>query len=730
SLGDVKSAGKLVPQAIASDIARLLGSGAVIEPWAGSSAEPRPVGAGDVAVLCRTKDWGKRVSEALSALRIPSVLQVDASVFETAEAAHFQALLDILADPSDARALRVFLATPLIDLKAEDFLALRDGPEAWERWLVEARAWQACLQRSGVIAGFQKILNDHGGQQRLLSWRDGERRLTNYLHLAELVHQASKSGGLGPRALHAWLERMRIDATAREEEGSDDALVRLESDANAVQILTIHRSKGLQYPVVYCPDLWSGMILGKEDPGRPRFHDPDDDHRLKLDMGTAARDSAVNQMRWERLAENRRMLYVALTRAEHRLVVVWGGFKDAGSSALGLLLHPPPGVDEFEANRSDELEKSSRKELKSRPDADLRADLEALAARVPGAISVEPLSLGGATGEALAPGPAPELSPRVAARKISSRWRVSSFSGLVASATARGQGRSDNHPASQGLDYDDPGAAPSEPAAEPAEPRVLLHAFPAGTGPGTMIHAVFERIDFALADPEQLPAEVGRALDRHGLAEDLGPKLCEGIRQVVATPLGGPLEAFSLAELERADRVDEMEFTLPVLHSSGRPLTPSDLAQAFETHGKAPAVREYAERLGALDFPPLEGHLRGFIDLTFRHQGRFYLADYKSNQLGHYPAHYGPDELANQMRRHDYVLQYHLYTVALHRHLARRLPGYDYDTHMGGAYYLFLRGMSPDRPGGGGIFHDRPPRELIEALSASLGDEPLQGEAP
>jgi exodeoxyribonuclease V beta subunit len=428
------------------------------------------------------------------------------------------------------------------------------------------------------------------------------------------------------------------------------------------------------------------------------------------------------------LAENRRTLYVALTRAEHRLVVVWGGFRDAGSSALGLLLHPPPGADEFAAENSDALEALCRKHLKSLSDDDLRADLEALAVESSGAISVEPLADEMPGARLPAGPPAPALALRVAERTLLSRRQVSSFSRLVAGGSAdRGPGRSENHPASQGLDYDDSGAPLAEPMGESDEPRVLLHAFPAGAGPGTMIHAVFERIDFALSDKAALPAEVRRALSRHGLSSDLGPKLCEGIRQVVATPLGGPLEQFCLAELKRADRVDEMEFTLPVFHASGGPLTAADLAHAFATHASTPAAREYAERLGELGFPPLEGHLRGFIDLAFRHQGRFYLVDYKSNYLGDYPANYGPESLARSMRSHDYLLQYHLYTVALHRHLARRLPGYDYDSHMGGAYYLFLRGMSPDRPGASGIFHDRPPRELIEALSASLGEHELQG---
>jgi exodeoxyribonuclease V beta subunit len=252
---------------------------------------------------------------------------------------------------------------------------------------------------------------------------------------------------------------------------------------------------------------------------------------------------------------------------------------------------------------------------------------------------------------------------------------------------------------------------------------VTLHAFPAGAGPGTLIHRVFERIDFALPDADAFESEVNSALRRHGLGPDLAPMLGAGIRQALATPLGGPLNAFSLGDLARRDRVDEMEFTLPVANAGSPPLTAASLADTFEAHAADSAFPGYAGRVRELGFPALQGHLRGFIDLTFRQAGRFYLADYKSNHLGDMPADYGPEALKSSMEHHDYVLQYHLYALALHRHLACRLPGYDYDSHMGGAYYLFLRGMSPASPGGLGIFYDRPSRALIEALSACLGDD-------
>ena len=740
--GEVQSAKRLIPQAIVADIARLLVSGARIGPESGESDSPgRSVGAGDVAILCRTKVWARDLSLALNRQGIPNVVRGDDSVFDTPEAEDFLALLSAAANPSDPRALRAALCTSLLGFNASALEELRESQDAWEKVLGAARDWQACWGRGGAIALLQKIFRDYGAQGRLLAWAGGERQLTNLLHLAELVQKAGQGSGMGPLALHAWLQRMRIDARSRDSAVLDDALIRLESDAHSVQILTIHGSKGLQYPIVYCPDLWDGSLLKTDDKVRPRFHDPGEDHRLKLDIGSPEQATAANRMRWESLAENRRLLYVALTRAEHRLVVVWGGFRNAGSSALGLLLHPAPGAEDFPAEASDKLEDLSRKHVKAMTDEEFRTDLAFLVEASGGAISVETLSE--------APGPqlprtvaqAGSLEVRRGERKLSSRWGVSSFSGLVARASGHwGGGRTDSHPASQGFDYDDaPEALPTPGIEIPLDaPPVLLHGFPKGAGPGTMIHQVFESIDFSLPDSPAFEKVVDSGLARHGLPRDQAPTLCAGIRQTLATPLGGPLADFSLGQLAGEDRVDEMEFTLPVSRSGLGPLTAGALADAFEAHASEPHASKiwageagtsgYGARIRGLGFAPLQGHLRGFIDLTFRRDGRFYLVDYKSNHLGNHAEHYGQEALRSSMEEHDYVLQYHLYAVALHRHLTRRLPGYDFETHMGGAYYLFLRGMSPDAPRGCGIFYDRPSRSLIEALSACLGEPEIASE--
>ncbi len=726
---DVKAGKKSIGRGIAADIARLLASRASIATGTaaeGEEPESRPVGAGDIAILCRTKKTGRAVAEALHHRGIPNVLRVDDSIFDTAEASDFQALLAAAADPADGRALREALSTPLVGLSADELAGLGEDPEAWEVWLGRARGWERCWQRGGAIALLQTIFDDYATQGRLLASPGGERRLTNFLQLAELIQKAAQQRSLGPRALHAWLRRMRIDARARDEGALEDALIRLESDADAVQILTIHGSKGLQYPVVYCPDLWDGKLLGQDDRARPRFHDPEENRRLTLDLGTPDQAGAASRMRWETLAENRRLLYVALTRARHRLVVAWGVFSNTGSSALGLLLHPPPGIEDFTPETSDELEKAANKHTKELGDDEIREELLALGSAAEGAIVVE--ALVDADGPDLPPAEASaeRLLARQGKRVLAARWRLSSFSGLVAAGGGPGAGsRADTHPSSQGLDYDDSvsGALPAALPGAEGEEKVLLHAFPAGAGPGTMIHEVFEHIDFALPEKARLDDEIRLALGRHGLAAELAPLLAEGIRQVLATPLGGPLADFELAGLARADRVDEMEFTLPVAHGGGEALTAARLAQAFAEHGESEWIRGYAQRVGDFAFSALRGHLRGFIDLTFRRDGRFYLVDYKSNKLGERSGDYGPEPMQSAMTAKDYVLQYHLYALALHRHLARRLPGYDYDAHMGGAYYLFLRGMSPGTGAERGVFYDRPPRALIEALSACLGDD-------
>ena len=718
--------GREIPPAIAADIARLLASDARIDE--------RPITAGDVAVLCRTNPQAQKIRGALLAQGIPCVMRSDESVFDTPDAEDLHSLLAAAADPLNSRLLRAALATPLIGLDAGDLASLREDADAWELWLLAAREWQRCLQRGGAIALLEKIFRDHATPLRWLNRTGGERRLTNLLHLGELLQKACQNHGMGSAGQAAWLKRMRSDPEARRGEVAEDALMRLESDARAVQIVTVHRSKGLQYPIVYCPYPWDEKTKGPKNAEWILFHDPEEEYRLKLDLGSAAYARAQECARGELLAESLRLLYVALTRAEERLIVAWGPVRDAGASPLAYLLHPPPDADSVLQQGIGALAERCVKHFGKLDAEALEADLAALVGASGGTIAIEPLDSSPAPRHRPAALESASVGVRSLTRAISQQRRVSSFSGLVAGAERAGAPasaarHSELHPASRGLDHEDPGTDPGDAAAEgsDSDPLIRLHDFPSGAGPGTLIHRVFERIDFAPAASASLQREVREALSVHGHSLEWADSLAEAIRETLATPLGGPLGEFRLAELSRSDRVDEMGFFLPVAEG-GVEWTAARLAAVLASRARSPLVIDYAERAGELGFRALEGHLRGFIDLVFRHGGSYYLVDYTSNQLGGHARDYAPAALDRAMFEHDYVLQYHLYTVALHRHLARCLEDYDYDRHLGGSYYLFMRGMAPDS--GTGIYYDRPPRELIEALSACIAGGEAGADAP
>ena len=714
------AANRALPDAVAADIARLLASGATIEG--------RPVSPGDIAVLARTNHQATAVQTALRELRIPCVLQGDASVFDSPEALEMQRLLGALAAPSSVGAIRLALTTSVFGRSADEIEALDHDDEAWEAHAQQFQAWGASFRDHGFIAGFRRLLDDRQVPSRLLGWIDGERRLTNLLHLAERLHVAQIREHLGPAGLLRWLATVRSEQEARDEAGADEAQMRLESDDAAVKLVTIHKSKGLEYPIVYCPYLWDGKLLHDDDKKTPMFHDPDPgrDHRRTLDLGSPDLAEHAEHAAREAAAENLRLLYVALTRAKHQCTIVWGNINDAPTSALGYLLHQG---DPGEAAPPD-LFTATTTRLEGLDDAGMRADLDALVRDGKGTIAVETLSL--SVGERYVPPAAAhtELEFRPIARSLESFWRTSSFSGLIAGGSAEAKG-DDGRDLDAGL-VDDP-LVEIEPtdAASSAGEEVLLHAFPMGARPGEMLHKVFEDIDFGA--PEAEIAEVAaRSLERFQVAPAAEWKdlLGRAVRESLETPLRAPGAArgavFTLRGVPREKRLNELEFIFPVGSpgdsngSSGAPearLTAAALGEVFARHASAPVPADYAGALARLAFSPLEGFLRGFIDLVFEHDGLYYVADYKSNHLGAAPADYGEGALVEAMAHHHYFLQYHLYVVAVHRYLETRVPGYDYDTHFGGVFYLFVRGMAPDRGENAGVFADRPSRALVLALA-------------
>jgi len=505
---------------------------------------------------------------------------------------------------------------------------------------------------------------------------------------------------LGPTALVRWLGIARAES---ERDGApstfEAAELRLESDAHSVQLLTIHKSKGLEFPIVYCPFLHD-IRLPKHSDDAIDFHDSTDDYALKIDVDPSAGCPSLVAKEAEIRAEHQRLLYVALTRAKHRCSIVWGAIAGAKSSALAYTLH-----------------QASVKGFDDLDDKALRAELDKLAQSSGGTIGVYDLDLQPKPEPWTADGPGESrpLAARPYTRPRVDTWfRVGSFSAL---AQRDAEPVLSLDPEALGRDHDEAderAGIAAEPA--PAAAQVPLHAFPRGAKAGTMLHEIFEDLDFTSTDAVALRTLVTQKLDGAGYSSaEHRDVLVQSLRTILDTPLDGA--AVTLASVPRARRIDELEFVLPLGQSA---LTVPRLADAFAAHPGGTTPADYAARLRTLRFLPLRGFLKGFIDLVFQHEGRFYVVDYKSNHLGTDFANYDAPSMTHAMAHHDYFLQYHLYSVAVNRWLGRRLRGYDFEKHFGGVYYLFLRGMSADQPGRG-VFFDRPPRARLEAISQALG---------
>jgi exodeoxyribonuclease V beta subunit len=618
-----EAARAMAAAAVAADIARLLGLSSSGRAMLGE----RPLGGGDIAVLVRRHRDGDAVRQALAQHGIPSVSGGGGSVWHSEEATEIERLLLAVAAPAREGLVRAALATILLGADAAQLAAWQRDEAAWSARLDCFHDDLLLFRERGFMAMWRRLLRREGVVARVLARPDGERRLTNYRHLAELLQAAEQGAALDVEGLARHLAQQRLAP-----EGEDSQL-RLESDAHLVRIVTLHAAKGLQYPVVYCPFLWLGPeedtqgwpVLAHEWAHDLAHHAG----QACLDFGSesiADRRAAADR---EDAAEELRLAYVALTRAEHRCVVVWGKVNNCACSPLAWMLFGPR-----EAIAEDPRAWLSRW-LSSH---DERETLRTLEADLAGALKLMPLPRDG-----VAPRPpaVPALAgtPRRFVGQIPAPWRVQSFSSLAAQLAEE----------AETADRD---AIPVRDAVPPAPTFSSIQNFPRGTRAGSCLHALFERIDFQGRTPVGPMATA--VLDSFGYAPDWLPVL----EQLVANVLGTALNdsGLKLADVPRGARLVELEFAFPF--------------------GSA------AERAG---------YMKGFIDLVFRHEDRWYIVDWKSNWL----EDYAPDALAATMQEHRYDLQARIYAAALRRALALREPRRDWEASFGGVFYLFLRGMAP-----------------------------------
>ena len=632
--------------------------------WRGETS--RPVQASDITVLVRNRLEAAQVREALQTLGIPSVyLSNRDSVFETLEAQELLWLLQAVLAPERENTLRSALATSMFGLTALDIENLNQDEQAWDALVEEFSEYRQIWRQRGVMPMLRALMTARHIAENLLATRGGERRLTDILHISELLQEAA-SQLESEHALVRWLAQH----IAAPDSNAASQQMRLESDKHLVQIVTIHKSKGLEYPLVWLPFI---ARFRKQD--QAFYHDRET-FAAVLDLGQD--EASLELAEAERLAEDLRLLYVALTRA------VWhcslgvaplssrkSGNSDFHLSALGRLLQAGEAMDAAG--------------LAARLADFCHGDI---ALQIPGELDLTPWQAPAAT--------IPRLSARELQRRIADDWRVTSYSGLQQHGFSGGQ---DLLPR---LDVDAAGVGEVV-----EEPQLTPHQFPRGAAPGTFLHSLFEELDFTQPVPEGWMAE---KLQLSGFDAQWAPVLTDWLGGVLKTRLPGP--DIALNQLAARDKQVEMAFYLPI-------------AQLLTAERLDALIRQY-DPLSAdtppLDFRQVRGMLKGFIDLVFRHEGRYYLLDYKSNWLGEDREAYTRPAMEQAMRAHRYDLQYQLYSLALHRYLRHRLADYDYDRHFGGVIYLFLRGMD-GQEGGQGIFTTRPVRPLIDGLDQLFAGE-------
>ncbi|MCP3945158.1 MAG: exodeoxyribonuclease V subunit beta [Desulfobacteraceae bacterium] len=694
-----------IPKLLANDILGVLNSDKRLLKGSGAAARPRKISPGDMAVLVRTNGQAEAVCQALADVNIPSFLSKTGSVFDSSQAIELYDILTAVYDPDHIGRLKAALASSVFGFAGERLADLESNEsKLWKRQ-DQFRGFKDIWEQKGFVSMILVLFHCDDGVLRVSSGLS-ERGLTNFYHLIELVSQAVQQLHLSMFYLLKWYREQLFVSTRNE--GADE--LRLESDKKAVAIVTIHKSKGLEYPIVFLPYLWAGG-------GKPRepilFHDPDKAFQLRLDLGASGlargADCKLNQdldrsrelMVFEERAEEKRLLYVALTRSSAMCRIFWAGLSSVDGSALGSLLHPGG----------------------CKKDGVMLDDLEKLCHLGKNRVTVDSICL---TGEPLGTYRPKDcrqidLSARSGKRLVQPVWHTSSFSALSISGTGYDPGKYEPGKYESDKSKPDkskslkPGSAQGGqflPGSDTGASRqISLKEFPKGAGSGDFFHAIFEDLDFM--DIGSMEGVVDANLAKFGIKDEaLREMALAAVKEILSTKLVTQEGSrFAFKEVALAQRFTELEFLFDV-----KALDLNALGSLFMGE---PDGKKYAKKLFQLGVKPFKGFIKGFIDLVICHQGKWYILDYKSNFLGTTYGDYDRSAMEEAMESHHYILQYHLYLVALHRYLGMRLKDYSYARDFGGVFYLFIRGMHPTS-GDHGVFFHRPSNDFFHSLLAVL----------
>ena len=653
-----------------------------IQHWLKSAAENQAVfqnedtcktlQAANIAVLVRDKNEAALVKNELQKLGIASVYLSDQnSVFDSNVAKELAWVLKACLNVAERPILNA-IATALFGLNAADIHQIQQNEADWQRWADSFAQYQQTWQRQGILVMLHQILLEQGISERLLSQATGERDLTDFLHLAEILQQAATLHE-SEAALLSWFEK-QIQG-----EGRQEAQIRLESERQLVKIVTIHKSKGLEYDLVWLPFL----AVPSKDPSKKDiniYYSKERDETL-WDM----ENRNLNALYEETFAEELRLLYVALTRAKYQMAFALPAQFDKKWNALHYVLSQGEIGKEIALSAPKDTEtllQAFKEKMQDNVEICTKPNLEAFPA-----LSINTKN--------------DDLKAAEFTGNIEQDWRITSFTSIE-----QGHRRQYYFTESAGKkhtvfddvkDYDSQNAIEISTALLNDNESNILD-LPRGKQVGTALHRHFENCYFSdLANTE----EIDKLRQSLQLDETFTEPLQNWLQQISHTPLSNEI-GIALADLTNKDCIKEMPFYLAIREH----FDVEAFNRTLKAHHHLPSE--------PLQFEQIQGMVRGSIDLVFRHNGKYYLVDYKSNFLGSTLADYNQEALKKEMLHSHYDWQYLIYTLALHRYLQSVVPHYDYARDFGGVFYLFLRGMNGEPQSG--VFYDRPSVELITEL--------------
>jgi exodeoxyribonuclease V beta subunit len=730
---------------VVDDIVRDLSAGIKLTREKGGDPALAP---GDIAVLVNTNAQAAEIKRLLVDRGVPAIASSPQSVFESDESRHLQHWLEAIANPRDTRGARKAAATKIFGWTDEKLALVEANDQSttrqWERWLEHLVKWNNEYDKKGFFQSLTEAVDSFGVRERLLGQAGGERALTNLFHLAELLHVAQTDGRLTLRALTHWLTERRLSG----DKGDDLTEQRLETDEKAVNVMTMHKSKGLQFGVVFAPFLVGEK--GVSDKAKPNLivSDPNQPTSRILDLRDKKceeKEGLIERASRDQRKESMRLLYVAFTRAKHRLITYFVAFENgkqsnkcAPKSAIASALFGSYRDNGESHDRLEDIATSIHQVSLS----DLKDHIERIAPSVDVTIATAPQ-------KPARRWIAPEASETTLTCAKFSRgpldlvWSRYSYTSINRSMKRRSDNQ-DNQETNASIDemeldsFDhdqsiaspelDTGGAATGGTNEDNVDNVPFAGFPAGATAGTFLHEIYEYLDFA-ADEDEVEKTVLEVASRHSYSgQKWGKQLSEWLHPTLHTPLGGPLGTTCLSHIPKDERLDELAFDFSL---GDKAIKSRDFSAAL-AFGRSESCFpvDYATKLSNSSFNSMSGFFTGHIDLVFRApvEGteRWFVADYKSNRLDpnkskHYPlSNFTEPHMAHEMAHHNYHLQYVLYSLALHRYLRIRISNYEYESHFGGAYYLFFRGMVGQA--GYGSYFRRPPKKLIDRLDSLFSE--------